>query len=320
MYEAAVRGTAAAAPAVEKVEAAIRTALADPLLIFLAGPVTGSTVDQANELMDMIAPLKSGPMPFEVHVYSAPEEADPRIHSDFADHACWRQHDEVWIRHSDLVVILHTRPATGLGCVNDIARAASVPVMVFSDTRVTPMIRRTVPAAQRGRQAHAPSMVRAFLAENEPTLLARRELFRRAAQESWRPGRLSLQRIITRLSNRGLASAVPTTITRQRLAEVRHDDYAFGSVTDFERVQLRALVAGAPLPPLHESAHRALAQASRNARAGGRPWTPEQLDYLETIGRELIADSGLGNQLAEVHYKSPNTPRFWSQLYDSVFG
>jgi hypothetical protein len=277
----------------------------DPLTVFVAGPVTAATHDETDQLVGISTVLRQELVHLRVRLYSAPEQSDPRQLGEFADDDSWRPNDEHWIRRSDLVVILHPRAATGLGVVHELATAACVPVLLMSDKPVSPMVARSL-TAERLLESHGiAKAVGAYIERHRPAMLQRRHDVREMTQR-WRKGRLRLQRDIEALSDASLAAWTPTTMTLERLREVSGDDYAFGSLTDFERLQLRQAFTLPKLRPLHDTELRALHQATRN-----HGWSDEEVWQVELAGRELLA-SAAGE---EWHYSRPHDPAFWEAIH-----
>ena len=137
----------------------------------------------------------------------------------------------------------------------------------------------------------------------------RRQAVRALAVGTWRAGRIRLQRDLEALSNGGLEAWTPSTITRQRLREVTHDDYAYGSLTDFERAQLRQVFDLEKLRGLTVNQKRALGQAARN-----EGWTDEIAWHVEVAGREVLTSAGAG----EWHYVQPSDPAFWVEVWRGI--
>ncbi len=310
----ALRGDPLTANMVDVVARAMRSLAADPLLLFIAAPITSATIAEVEMINDIVAMIRARLVPEHLRIYSAIEEADPRLHSDFADDPSWREHDDRWIRGSALVLILHTRAATGIGCVHDVARAAAVPVILAADKAVTPMLEKPVPADRRVNlnPTAVANKVIDYVNANRESLLDHRATVRMNLP-NWRKGRLALKRSLAELSPEGLIAPAQTTLAKQRFEEILNDDHAFGSATDYERFEIRKLIGGRKLPVLNSYERAALDQASSNGN-----WSSEVSWEIELVGRELLAE-GRENRLVISHHSKPTSPMFWNEIHDELF-
>lgn len=299
---------------VDQVAAFVDRMLNDPLVVFVGSPITasadGTRCPWPESATDLLRKLRSA----GYLVIVASEEAPPDIHSDFSDHPHWRPHDERWIRRSDIVIILHLQPATGLGIVFEIARSSAVMTVVLSEGKLSPMMTGASNSPHIiDLSTGVGTTVLKLAEEKKDALLQRRKSLKRLSATSWRARRLNFQRRLQMLSNRGLVTAPPTSLSRARLMEILSDDYMFGGATEAEISYIDELVISEQIPDLGASESRALLQTAKNYR-----WDETATLQVEMNGRELLFEAIENPELLSFH-SSPRTTVFWKTIHNRIY-
>jgi hypothetical protein len=284
-----------------------------PLTVFIAEPVTGQHAadPQTRAAREAIAELLSA---FGVRCHSAGQHADPAVIGRAgADNPVWRERDEMMIAAADLVVVLHPRPATGLGVVVELARRYGVPVIVaHSGSSITPMVSGAGVGTEiiLGDQTHLD--VLELILRWGPRMDARRLDLEHVLRPRWRREREAVARSLEELVDQGAARLRPG-ISVARFRALLASDFLWGGATRLELHALEALTAGPGLPALTWQERRALRQTAVNLH-----WSADLEREVELEGRrEMQARRDLEVSAPRVNLRERDRPTsvwFWERV------
>lgn len=280
----------------------------DPVRCFIACPMSNPSpleLDFVAEVSDQIASVLSAAA---IACYQPIQHTDPRRVPGLAHSHVVREIDEREIARSDLVMLICSLPATGIGVVAALAeRYGAITVVISDRDRVSPMVTGAQPEPEiMHLDTNLPANIVDFLDEHGEALVRRSR--RRSQRMIALAARLGEYRLrLATLTDDELTAEVNLTLDRERFRQLlAWEGFLLGASLD-EVEQLEG-VLGLRLPTPTMDQERALFAAEFE-----HGWPPEETEAVAMSGRRELLDVG------KRRWQLTN-PEDWVRIHNRLFG